>query len=88
MPPAPALALSAGHIVSSFDVGAGLSYRVERSTDRMMWVHLTTAVGGAGTESYNDASVVAGTQYWYRIVVEISAECGYINGEQAVATAI
>jgi hypothetical protein len=61
---------------------------VERSVDCVLWTQLTTATGGAGTESYDDASVTAGVKYCYRIVVEVSAECGYINGEIAKATAI
>lgn len=88
IPTAPSLVLAANQITTNFNVAAGLAYMVERSTDMKMWVQLTTGTGGAGSETYVDGSVVAGTTYFYRIVVAVSVACGYISGEQASARAI
>lgn len=43
---------------------------------------------GIGADSYIDTTTVAGETYSYRIVVEQSSDCGYIEGESASAVAI
>lgn len=86
IPVAPTLELGAGVIMAAYNVAGDLSYRVERS-EAGHWMTVFNGTG-IGDEVYSDTSVVAGTQYSYRITVAVGEECGYIEGESASAVAV
>lgn len=87
VPPCPTATLLTNQITLSFNVAAGLNYKVYRSLDGVNYTLKTSAVGGAGVESYVDA-VTGGKTYFYFISVEQNADCGYVDGEVLSLVAI
>lgn len=83
---APTLEIGANIVIAGYEVANGLQYRIERFSDGH-WMTLYSGPG-IGVELYDDVTVVPGTTYQYRITVEVSEECGYIEGESATALAI
>ena len=89
IPPAPSALPTISGIELEWDVAEGLRYRIERMEQGdTMWTIFGIGTGSDTHEFNTDTTVVAGNTYYYRIVVEQSEECGYIDGESVSVVAI